>query len=548
MRAGVGRCGDRSPLGGGVQRRELRHRAEPHREGARRAAARGAAERADVAPRSSPPRPASCGTTPMASRAGSSPACCTRRAGRLGVRKLDAAERARSSSNARPKRMPPNSTRRSSRTRSGAARSSACVSTALAVEPRAVAAASLKRGGSEKSGLDDARDDRAGRVQRRPGVRHARRERAGPTRSRNFSPARVLRHRNQGAWRGVRTRRKRRTFFVARPMAVGRRRFRLGGGGERRREDGRTFSNTFSTCPRKRSARPAPPRPRSRRARPAVVRSAEARRRPRVAHVANIAWPARRSSTERRARGGGGCRRRRRAPGANAQELSTIAWAMAEFGARPFAYYGADGESAYSRMETETNGHRVPSSFLRARGAIARRRRRAAAAGDDARALERQAEARAPGLDGRHRRGCPGAPGPLEDPRAAQDVANRARAAKPTAGGRGNARPSRRGRRRAARARVPRGAESARLGGRDVFGGAKPTQKSLRGFSGFSSSRERHVLVAAVDHGGVVARSRSRTRRGREDGGALVSSGPVGFARVERARLVRRRRATPRSA
>ena len=41
-RARIGRARDRSPLGGGVQRRELRHRAEPHREGARRAAARGA--------------------------------------------------------------------------------------------------------------------------------------------------------------------------------------------------------------------------------------------------------------------------------------------------------------------------------------------------------------------------------------------------------------------------------------------------------------------------------------------------------------------------
>ena len=41
-RARIGRARDRAPLGGGVQRRELRHRAEPHREGARRAAARGA--------------------------------------------------------------------------------------------------------------------------------------------------------------------------------------------------------------------------------------------------------------------------------------------------------------------------------------------------------------------------------------------------------------------------------------------------------------------------------------------------------------------------
>ena len=79
-------------------------------------------------------------------------------------------------------------------------------------------------------------------------------------------------------------------------------------------------------------------------------------------HVANIAWACGKLglASDARVAEAVAAAAAAAAPGANAQELSMIAWAMAEFPASAFAHYGADGVSAYSRMETETNGHLRP--------------------------------------------------------------------------------------------------------------------------------------------------------------------------------------------
>lgn len=99
-----------------------------------------------------------------------------------------------------------------------------------------------------------------------------------------------------------------------------------------------------------------------------------------------------------------------------------IAWAMAEFPASAFAHYGADGESAYSRMETETNSHLRPvaASFAsRAAEGVASPQQLATTARAFAKlgALDS-------GLMDAIAEAVLALPGPLEDRVLPQDVAN----------------------------------------------------------------------------------------------------------------------------
>lgn len=99
-----------------------------------------------------------------------------------------------------------------------------------------------------------------------------------------------------------------------------------------------------------------------------------------------------------------------------------IAWAMAEFPASAFAHYGADGVSAYSRMETETNGHLRPvaASFAsRAAEGVASPQQLATTARAFAKlgALDS-------GLMDAIAEAVLALPGPLEDRVLPQDVAN----------------------------------------------------------------------------------------------------------------------------
>ena len=156
-----------------------------------------------------------------------------------------------------------------------------------------------------------------------------------------------------------------------------------------------------------------------------VVRAAEARGGSLESqHVANIAWACGKLglASDARVAEAVAAAAAAAAPGANAQELSMIAWAMAEFPASAFAHYGADGESAYSRMETETNSHLRPvaASFAsRAAEGIASPQQLATTARAFAKlgALDS-------GLMDAIAEAVLALPGPLEDRVLPQDVAN----------------------------------------------------------------------------------------------------------------------------
>ena len=141
-------------------------------------------------------------------------------------------------------------------------------------------------------------------------------------------------------------------------------------------------------------------------------------------HVANIAWACGKLglASDARVAEAVAAAAAAAAPGANAQELSMIAWAMAEFPASAFAHYGADGVSAYSRMETETNGHLRPvaASFAsRAAEGVASPQQLATTARAFAKlgALDS-------GLMDAIAEAVLALPGPLEDRVLPQDVAN----------------------------------------------------------------------------------------------------------------------------
>ena len=179
-------------------------------------------------------------------------------------------------------------------------------------------------------------------------------------------------------------------------------------------------------------------------------------------HVANIAWACGKLGLASDARvAEGGCRRRRRRR-ARRQRAGALHDRLGH-GRVPRLGLRALRRRRRKRLFANGNGNERPLASRRGFLRVARRRRRrlAAAAGDDGARLRQARRARL-GLDGRHRRGCPGAAGAAGGPRAAPGRREPALGVrKARAGGRGNARPRVRGARRAARARA-----SARRGKR----------------------------------------------------------------------------------
>ena len=512
MRAGIGRAGDRSPLGGGVQRRELRHALSRI---ARAPDGRRLVARAGSDPTLASLLAAAAGLVRHHARHVESRqlASLLHACGKLGVGNLDAAnalvsavERA---TEAHASKFNPQEL---ANALWGCAKLGVRLDSALVRLLGDAAAASLKRGGSEKK--KKAFDWRADWTAQ--GVSNA----VWAFATLGASARDPLGHETFlfSLFSAIETKARGGAFNAQETRAPPVARLAAGadvfdrGGGERRRED-RTFSKRFGSealC----SARAAA----SALAASTTARgsSGRARRQPRSQHVANIAACGKLglASDARVAEAVG--RRRRRARRQRAGAYDRLGHG------RPCSRITAPTEKApireWKRKRTATCV--PPASSPRAAG------RPAAAAGDDG--ARRQARRVRLGLDGRHRRGCPGAAGAAGGPRVAPGRREPALGVRAGLGEEVRA-P---GRRRSARARAPRrGKTRARLRGRDVFGGAKPTQQSFS----TSSSRERHVLVAAVDHG--VWSQRSRHAKTLD---ALVSA--VRWARrAERARLVRRR-------